>query len=120
MFEPDNVRAHLERPNVPRRPVRRLSDELQIRYLAAHWAGSFKAISGAGGLVVLLDLLAMVRRVDWDEAGRSLPGTAVASALCSCSAYLETRGLPGAAASTDALRRSQWASAARNIGLLHR
>ena len=120
VFEPDYVRARLEAAEFRGHPVRRLSNELQILYLAAHWAGSFKAISGAGGLLVLLDLLAMAPEVDWDEVVRSLPGTAVASAVLLLISYLETRGLLHQERRVmDALWRSQRSFGRANLGFLH-
>lgn len=120
VFEPPQVRAHLQAASFRGLPVRRLSDPMQVLYLAAHWAGSFKAISGAGGLLVLLDLLAMAPVVDWDEAVRSLPGTAVASALLLLISYLESRGLLSPEKRVmEALWRSQRSFGSANLRFLH-
>lgn len=120
VFESDSVRAHLCGAEFEGLPVRRLSDPLQVLYLAAHWAGSFKAISGAGGLLVLLDLLAIAPSVDWDEAVRSLPGTAVASALLLLMSYLEARDLLRPEPRVmDALWRAQRSFGRLNLRALH-
>ncbi|HET9317485.1 MAG TPA: nucleotidyltransferase family protein, partial [Vicinamibacteria bacterium] len=44
VFEPSEVRAHLQEARFCDLPVKRLSDPMQMLYLAAHWAGSFKAV----------------------------------------------------------------------------
>ena len=120
VFEPHEVRAHLQAAAFRGLPVKRLSDPMQLLYLAAHWAGSFKAVSGAGGLLVMLDLLAIAPAIDWEEAIRPLPGTAVASALLLLLSYLESRGLlvPDKRV-MDTLWRSQRSFGRANLGFLH-
>jgi hypothetical protein len=120
IFDAREVNAHLQAAAFLGLPVKRLSDPLQMLYLAAHWAGSFKAISGAGGLLVMLDLLAIASAVDWEEAVRPLPGTAVASALLLLLSYLESRQLLSPPAHVmDTLWRSQRSFGRANLGFLH-
>ncbi len=120
VFDAGSVRAHQQAALFEGLPVRRLSDPLQLLYLAAHWAGSFKAISGAGGLLVMLDLLAIAPSIDWDEAVRPLPGTAVASALLLLLSYLEARDLLRPEPRVmEALWRSQRSFGGLNLRFLH-
>lgn len=120
VFEPGNVRAHL-RPDLFRGlRVHRLADELQVLYLAAHWAGSLKAVSGAGGLLVLLDLMGLLPAVKWDEVIGTLPRTEVASALLLLVTYLQTRGMQALEPEVmDAVWRSQSSFGRANLAFLH-
>jgi hypothetical protein len=119
-FALDNVRRHLTADTFRGRPVRRLSDGLLLAHLAAHWSSSFKVIGGAGGLVVLLDLLALVDRIDWARAADDLRGTPAARSLWLLLAYLEARGLRALPPDVRALVRPPLGAAdAVNLALLH-
>ena len=119
-FSLDNVRSHLTADTFRGRPVRRLSDGLLLAHLAAHWSSSFKVIGGAGGLVVLLDLLALVDRVDWARAADDLRGSTAAFSLWLLLAYLEARGLRALPPDVRALVRPPLGAAdAVSIALLH-
>jgi hypothetical protein len=119
-FALENVRSHLTDDTFRGRPVRRLSDGLLLAHLAAHWSSSFKVIGGAGGLVVLLDLLALVDRIDWKGAADHLRGGAAVRSLWLLLAYLEARGLRTLPPDVRALvRPSLGAADAVSLALLH-
>jgi hypothetical protein len=120
-FTAESVRRHLRADTFHGRPILRLSHELQLSYLSAHWSSSFKVIGGAGGLLVLLDLMALLEHVDWAAAADDLRGSPAALSLWLLLTYLETRGLqpmpPDARASVHPLAD---AMGALNLAVLRR
>ena len=119
-FTRERIRAQLVDAEFRGEPVQRLADDLQLAYLAAHWAGSLKMVSGAGTISLLLDVLGILPDVDWDAVVRGIEGSAAAGALFLLLRYLETRSLlalpPGV---QDALRRRQRAFGRANLAMLH-
>lgn len=87
------VRDHLRPATFRGIPVLRLSDALQIAYLAAHWAVSQDAVDGSGSLVIMLDLPLLARDVDWNEVLGLLTSPAAAGPTLLILAYLHRRGL---------------------------
>jgi hypothetical protein len=87
------VRDHLRPATFRGRPIFRLSDELQIAYLAAHWARSMDVVGGGGSLVIMLDMPVLARRVEWRLVVDLLASPASASATLLILSYLRTRGL---------------------------
>jgi hypothetical protein len=71
------------------RAVRRLSAELQVVYLAAHWAASLKLLAGPGGLLPLVDLACLLARHDvkWPVVLGWLQGSAAAPSVYALLAY---------------------------------
>ena len=69
--------------------VMRLSDELQLVYIAAHWAQSFQVI---GGLVALMDTIYLLRNttatLDWERIGAWLHGSVAAPHVSLMLTYL--------------------------------
>jgi hypothetical protein len=66
-FWPENLKTQLRWSEFRGRPVRRLSDEIQIVHLACHWARGLRAV---GGMVAMADLAYLLRNaptVDWDR-----------------------------------------------------
>lgn len=92
-FAMAHVREHLRPARYHGHEVRCLSNELQVAYLAAHWAGSLDVVGTGGGLVIMLDLPALVRGVDWRAVVELLSSPAAASATLLILTYLQTRGL---------------------------
>ena len=77
-------------------------------------------IGGAGGLVVLLDLLALVDRIDWASAADHLRGSAAVRSLWLLLSYLEARGLRALPPDVRALVRPALGAAdAVSLALLH-
>ncbi|MET0554789.1 MAG: nucleotidyltransferase family protein [Vicinamibacteria bacterium] len=105
MFDLGYVHSHLTDDTFRGRRVRRLADGLLLAHMAAHWSSSFKVVGGAGGLVVLLDLLALAGRVDWPRAAADLRGSTAVRSLWLLLGYLEARGLRTLAPDVRALVR---------------
>jgi len=119
-FDRGHVRARLQDGLFRGCPVRHLADELQVAYLAAHWAASGNGPRGPGGQLVLIDLMGLAATVDWQRVVGELPGTAAASAVLLLLTYLETRGLLVLAPDVQrALWRSQRSFGAANLAFLH-
>jgi hypothetical protein len=83
------------RPSVFRgRPATRLSDELQLVYLAVHWGRHFHA---KGGLFAMLDAIHLLRaagaRLDWSRVMGWLRGSAAAAPLLVLLTYLARHGI---------------------------
>jgi hypothetical protein len=68
VFSLESVKAQLRPSEFQGRKVNRLSDELQVVYIASHWARDFKFI---GGIVALLDMIYLLEKtkdaLDWDQ-----------------------------------------------------
>lgn len=96
VFSPTSLKDEQRASRLGDRPVFRLSAELQVVYLAAHWAASHKLITGPGGLMPMLDVTLLLHRggafrwplvLDW--LGRSAASPAVHLLL----AYLDQHGI---------------------------
>ncbi|MGE5305798.1 MAG: nucleotidyltransferase family protein [Alphaproteobacteria bacterium] len=61
IFQSDNVFNQLRHSQFQGRGVRRLSAELQLVYLATHWAQDFQRV---GGLVAIIDAIHLFKHVD--------------------------------------------------------
>jgi hypothetical protein len=119
LFDRERVRARVREGLFRGRPVRHLADELQVVYLAAHWAASGNSSRGPGGQLVLIDLMRLAATVDWEEVLAELPGTAAAAAVLLLLTYLETRRLLVLAPDVRrALWRSQRSFGAANLAFL--
>ena len=72
----------------------RLSDELQIVYIAAHWAGKFHVI---GGMIAMLDIVYLLQRkrdtINWDYLLSWLSGSAASAYLYVMLTYLDRHHL---------------------------
>ncbi len=76
------------------RPVYRLAPELELVYLAAHWAQDLKEV---GGMIAALDAIFLLRRsgarLDWEKLLGWLRDSAAAPALYLLLSYLHSRAL---------------------------
>ena len=122
VFTDANVRGEI-RPAVFRgRPATRLSDELQLVYLAVHWGRHFHA---QGGLFAMLDAIYMLRvagaRLDWNKVVDWLRGSAAAAHLYLLLTYLVRHRITGVPSEVlRDLRRCQRGLGAVNLTLAHR
>jgi hypothetical protein len=95
-FDPEYVSSKI-RPSIFRgRPVNRLSGELQVPYIASHWALSSKLIRGVGGMIAMLDLIYLLKRTPqlrWEEILTRVDGSVAAAHLELLLGYLHRYGL---------------------------
>lgn len=122
VFSLDHVRSQCQPSSFRGRAVMRLSPELQIVYIAAHWARDLRRI---GGLVAMLDVLYLLRQtgamVRWDQLLTWLEGSAAAISITLLFTYLVRAGLIDLA--PDLLRdlwRTQHSFNRATLSLWHR
>jgi len=64
----ESVKSHLRLREFQGRKANRLSDELQIMYVASHWSRDFNVI---GAMIAMLDVIYLLRnskgRLDWEQ-----------------------------------------------------
>jgi hypothetical protein len=110
LFGDERVKAELRDSTLRGRAVRRLTPELQVVYVAAHWASSSKLLRGPGGLLPLLDLMYLQKAHDirWSDVLGLLEGSAAAPAVYALVAYAAGAGVIAVPADVlDGLRRRQ-------------
>jgi hypothetical protein len=95
IFSAAHVDAQMGESALRERPVRRLGPEMQVVYLAAHWASSSKLVGGRGGLLPLLDLVYLLKAhaVRWPLLLSWLEGSAAAPSVYALLAYGTRRGV---------------------------
>jgi len=103
------------------RQVSRLSEELQIVYIASHWATEFR---GIGGMVAMLDLIYLLKHVKdpdvWGDIGEWLPDSVAVVYLCLLLTYLTKYRLINIAPELlHALLVQQHAFGTANLKLMH-
>lgn len=110
VFSPQHVTAQTVLHEFRGLRCLRLSEELQLVYVCAHWA---EELDPSRGLVALLDALYLLRRtprpLDWGALLAALAGSAALTPLALVTDYLERQGLvslpPGVAARLAAQAR---------------
>ena len=103
------------------RSVRRLSDALQIIYIASHWATEFR---GIGAMVALLDLIYLLKQIQdpdvWGHIGEWLPHSVAVVHLCLLLTYLQKYRLIHIAPEIlRTLFRQQYVFGTLNLKLMH-
>jgi hypothetical protein len=93
VFSADNVRAERRPAEFRGRPVTRLSDELQVVYLASHWAFDFKRVGGVVALLDMIYLLRGARSIRWERILEWLDGSVSAAPVYLLLTYLQGHGL---------------------------
>jgi len=90
VFSPENVKTQLRPSEFQGRKVTRLSDELQVVYIASHWARDFKFI---GGMVAFLDMIYLWNnksgKLDWDQILKWSSGSVASTYLYLFLSYLD-------------------------------
>jgi hypothetical protein len=94
LFELAHVFAEIRKSQFHGREVYRLSPELQVAYLAVHWAQDFKEI---GGMIAVLDLIFLLQRrglaLGWERLLAGVDRSATAVSLYLLLSYLDSRRL---------------------------
>jgi Uncharacterised nucleotidyltransferase len=94
LFSPEILQQQRQPSVFQGHEVFRLSPELQLVYMAAHWASEFGRI---GGLITLLDAIYLLQRtagvLDWGRLLTWLQGSAAADPLYLLLTYLDTAHL---------------------------
>jgi hypothetical protein len=95
LFDPDGLRAHQVEAVFRGRPVRRLTPEMQLLHVAAHWSASAKLLEGPGGLLPLLDVsyLLSAQPMRWPVIVEALRGTRGLPGVYALLAYGTRRGV---------------------------
>ena len=121
VFGLETVRGEL-RPSLFRgRRVNRLSDELQLLYLVAHWAFALRRVGGTIGMLDVSRLLNNAPRLSWEKIFGWLDGSSIVSSyLCLLLTYLDSRRLariaPGILKEVSSRQRS---FGTMNLAVLH-
>ena len=95
VFSVDNVKAVRLRAELRGRTVNRLSDELQVVYLASHWAYGSGFVR-VGGMIAMLDMIYLLRNarsVRWEQIFDWLDGSVAATPVYLLLTYLDRYGL---------------------------
>ena len=123
-YQGETIRAETVGLDYLGRKTRRLSDELQLLYLASHWRtwGTEQRI--LGGMTALFDATLLLTRsadLDWTKIGRWLEGPNSAIDLTFLLSYLRDRGLPAPLPKAlEALLGRDARDGLPHVGLLHR
>ena len=90
VFRLENLKTRCRHSEFYGRKVARLSNELQIVYIASHWAQNFQAI---GGTIAMLDVIYLWKntkdRLDWNEIFDWLSGSVASTYLYLLLSYLD-------------------------------
>ncbi|HWP58357.1 MAG TPA: nucleotidyltransferase family protein [Candidatus Acidoferrales bacterium] len=94
IFQPKSLFAQRRESDFHGRPVYRLSPELQLAYLAAHWAQEFHRV---GSVTALVDAIYLLKgagaRFAWERLLRWVQGNVAATYLYLLLSYLERHRL---------------------------
>ena len=97
LFHPDHVATQLRPSTFQGRPVTRLSAELQLVYIAAHWHRQYNILTVEGAMVAMVDLLYLLESckstLHWEQILEGLHGSAAALPLSLLLSYLQRRDL---------------------------
>ena len=89
VFSAENLKTQLRPSEFQGQKISRLSNELQIVYIASHWARSFNVV---GGIVAILDLIYLLRNtkeaVHWEQVIDWLHGSVASTYLYLILTYL--------------------------------
>ena len=93
VFGLENLRRELRPSGFRGRPVNRLSDELQVVYLASHWAFGFSRVRGMVGMLDLIYLLKKAPGLRWERILDWLDGSIAATYVYVLLTYLDRHRL---------------------------
>jgi Uncharacterised nucleotidyltransferase len=94
IFSLDHVYSQVRPSEFHGRKVARLSNELQVVYIACHWSQSFQTV---GGMVALIDIIFLLRntgeKLNWEDIGEWLGGSLAAPHVYLLLSYLRSHQL---------------------------
>lgn len=93
IFGPENLRAELSSSECQGQPVNRLSDELQLVYVATHWALGFQRVGGMVAMLDLIYLLKNARALRWERIFDWLGGSVASAYVYLLLSYLDRHQL---------------------------
>jgi hypothetical protein len=119
VFGREQLRSELQ-PSVFRgRPVNRLGDELQLVYLASHWAFGFRRQRGMVGILDVIRILDQAS-LRWERILPWLEGSFASTYVYLLLTYLARRGLTDIEPTVlEGLRRGQRSFGRANLAALH-
>jgi hypothetical protein len=107
-FGPERVKSMIRPSTFRGRLVTRLSDEVEVAYIASHWVLSPSRIYYGGGVVAMLDLIHLLKRIpelDWEGILAQVEGSMASTHLYLLLSYLHRHGLLESPAGTIAVER---------------
>jgi hypothetical protein len=121
LFSAENVKTQLRLSEFKGRGVNRLSDEMQIVYIASHWARNFNIV---GGMVAFLDMIFLLKncaqQVNWQRILDWVDGSVAGIHLYLLLSYLDKHGIALVGPSVlAALSAKQRALKNLNLAILH-
>jgi hypothetical protein len=119
-FSSANVGAERRPAEFRGRRVNRLSDELQVVYLASHWAYDFRRVGGMVAMLDMIYLLQKARSIRWTGILEWLDGSVAATPVYVMLTYLDRHGLvelPAGILGDLALRQRSFGPA--SLGIIH-
>ncbi len=119
-FSLANVAEELRPSRFRNRPVNRLSDELQLVYLASHWAFGLRRLGGIVGMLDLVYLLGRTPTLRWERIFEWLDGSLASTYVYVLLSYLSRHRL--IALAPDVLRElfaRQRSFGRTNLRVLH-
>jgi Uncharacterised nucleotidyltransferase len=93
LFQREHLTAQLQSSTFQGRNVMRLSDEMQLVYIASHWARDHNLTSVLGATIAMLDIIYLLRHrkrpLDWEKIFEWLHSSVVTTPLYLLLTYLQ-------------------------------
>jgi len=93
VFSADVIKSERRPAEFRGRPVNRLSNELQVVYLASHWAFDLKLVGGMVAMIDLIYLLKTAQTICWSRILDWVDGAIAATPLYLLLTYLDRHGV---------------------------
>jgi hypothetical protein len=97
LFQREHLTAQLQPSTFQGRNVTRLSDELQLVYIASHWARDYNLTAVIGATNAMLDIIYLLRhrkrQLDWEKILEWLHGSVATAPLYLLLTYLQRHRL---------------------------
>jgi hypothetical protein len=121
VFALENVKAQLQTSKFQGRRVSRLGNELQVVYIASHWASDFNVV---GGMVALLDIIYLLKNAkdefNWQQILKWVDDSVASAHLYLILSYIDKYRLIDIAPEVlDELSSKQRSLKNLNLGVMH-